>query len=232
MDVRIPDRMQFIDGMKQRLTVNPRKMVLIAVDMHQGHLDPQVGHMLLPEDERRRVLSNSKKLIEIMRRYQIPIIHVIVSRRPIERRRMINPFITEAQIVNARLQPEERSWTGNPGSVDEWWQPRIMPEVAPQPDDYVINNKKTYSIYYGTDLELLLRTLGVDTVVLMDINTNTCDMCSSFETVNRGYRLIVISDCVASAYGYDLHVFGLQNIARCLGWVLTISELEQKLKSA
>jgi hypothetical protein len=65
--------------------------------------------------------------------------------------------------------------------------------------------------------------------VIIGINTNTCDLCTAFETVNLGFKLIMISDCVASAYGEDLHVFALQNIARCLGWVLTIPEFEEKL---
>ena len=108
---------------------------------------------------------------------------------------------------------------------------RSMPEVGPRPNDFVINNKMTYSVYYETDLELLLKTLGVDTVVIIGIKTNTCDLCSSFETANRGYIVIAISDCVAGAYGQDLHIFGLQNIARALGWVLTIPEFEEKLSS-
>jgi hypothetical protein len=32
-------------------------------------------------------------------------------------------------------------------------------------------------------------------------------------------------------YGHDLHVFGLQNIARCIGWVLTVEEFAEKLKA-
>jgi ureidoacrylate peracid hydrolase len=120
---------------------------------------------------------------------------------------------------------------GKTEPVEGWWLPKIMPEVAPGPDDYVINNKKTFSAYYGTDLEHLLKNLKVDTVVIIGINTNTCDLCTAFETVNLGFKLIMISDCVASAYGEDLHVFALQNIARCLGWVLTIPEIEEKLKS-
>ncbi len=67
-------------------------------------------------------------------------------------------------------------------------------------------------------------------MVIIGINTNTCVLCASFESVNRGFKLIVISDCVASAYGHDLHVFALQNIGRCLGWVLTISEFDENLK--
>ena len=37
-------------------------------------------------------------------------------------------------------------------------------------------------------------------------------------------QIIVIADGVASMYGDDLHVFGLQNVSRCLGWVLTADE--------
>jgi ureidoacrylate peracid hydrolase len=216
--------------MKEQLTINPRTTALIVVDMHQGHLDPTVGRMIVPEDERKRVLMNSKRLIEVMKKHKIPIIHVIVTLRPIERKHRINPFVEYAEKINSELEPEERSWTGKNDPIEGWWQPKIMPDVAPGPDDYVINNKKTFSIYLGTDLEQLLRTFGIDTVVLIGINSNTCDLCSSFETVNRGFKLIVISDCVASAYGHDLHVFALQNIARCLGWVLSIAELEEKIQ--
>jgi nicotinamidase-related amidase len=231
MNLELLDKSIFVEAMKEQLTIDSKTTALVAVDMHQGHLDPEVGHMIVPEEERKRVLKNGKRLIEIVRNFKIPIIHVIVSRRPIERKRMVNPFLVCAQIVNAKLEPNERGWVGKAGDPETWWQPKIMPELAPEPTDYVINNKKTYNIYYGTDLEILLRTLRIDTVVLMGINTNTCDLCSSFETVNRGLKLVVISDCVASAYGYDLHLFALQNIARCLGWVLSIPEFERKLGS-
>ena len=228
MEVKILDRTRFLEGVKGFLEITPKTTALVAIDMHQGHLDPEVGPMLVPEEERKRVLAQAPRLIEVARKFQIPTIHVIFQQRPIENERGFNPFGKPARLVNETLKPEERSWVGNPMRKG-WWQPKIMPEVAPGPDDYVINNKKTYSIYLGTDLEHLLRTLGVETVVIFGINTNTCDLCACFETVNRGFKLVVISDCVASSYGYDLHVFALQNISRCLGWVLTIPEFEEKL---
>jgi len=40
----------------------------------------------------------------------------------------------------------------------------------------------------------------------------------------------VLSDCVASMYGDDLHVLGLQNIARCLGWVITSGQFFEKIR--
>jgi hypothetical protein len=46
---------------------------------------------------------------------------------------------------------------------------------------------------------------------------------------NRRRKANVIPDCVASAYGEDLHLFALTNIQRRLGWVLTLDELDAKL---
>lgn len=234
MEVKVLDKSRFVASMKAYLAIDPRKTAIVAVDMNEGQLDPEVAIQLVPEDERRRVLTNTKKLIQIARKHKVPIIHCSITRRPIESQRRRNPFSQYARLVNAQLPPEERSWIGKTEQASYtsgWWKPRIMPEIAPGPDDYLIDNKKTYSVYYGTDLENLLRTLEVDTVVMIGINTNTCVQSSCFETVNLGFKLIVVSDCVASAYGPDLHRFALENISRCCGWVLTLPELEEKLSA-
>ena len=107
-----------------------------------------------------------------------------------------------------------------------------MPEIGPEKGDYIIDNKKSFSVFHGTELDRLLRiVLQVDTVVLMGINTNTCVQCGAFESFNLGYKTIVISDCVASMYGQDLHLLGLQNIGRCLGWVLAVKEFKEKVEA-
>ena len=94
--------------------------------------------------------------------------------------------------------------------------------------DYVINNKKTHSVFFGTDLDNLLRILDVDHLVFMGVNTNTCVMNACFDASNLRYTLAVVSDCVDSFYGPDLHEFGLENIRRCLGWVFDSDEMVEK----
>ena len=116
----------------------------------------------------------------------------------------------------------EHNIEGSPGT-------QIIAELY-QDGDYVINNKKRLDCFYGTDLRQLLQTLGVKNVVLMGINTNTCVLNTSFTAFNFDYRVVVLSDCVASMYGDDLHVLGLQNVARCMGWVITNEQLFEKLK--
>jgi len=82
----------------------------------------------------------------------------------------------------------------------------------------------------GDVLRQLLQALGMKNVVLMGINTNTCVLNTSFTAFNFDYRVVVLSDCVASMYGDDLHVLGLQNVARCLGWVVTNEQFFEKLR--
>jgi len=66
----------------------------------------------------------------------------------------------------------------------------------------------------------------------MGINTNTCVFNTGFTAFNKNYRVVVLSECVASMYGDDLHVLGLQNFARCLGWVLDNTTFKKKIEQA
>ena len=108
-------------------------------------------------------------------------------------------------------------------------QTQLMPELGPEPGDVVVDTKRRLSVFRDTDLELVLRAFGTDTVVLVGINTNTCVLCAAFEAFNRDLRVVVVRDAVASMYGDDLHEFGLQNVARCLGWVASSEEVIARL---
>jgi nicotinamidase-related amidase len=107
-----------------------------------------------------------------------------------------------------------------------------MPELAPLATDYVITSKHRLSAFLDTDLESWLRAGGVETLLLIGINTNTCVLCAAFEAFNRDYAAVVVSDCVHSMYGDDLHEFGLENVARCIGWVLSVDGVIDKLRAA
>jgi nicotinamidase-related amidase len=173
-------------------------------------------------------------VLDLAREAQIPVVHVVLVYRRIPgvgSEGMVSPFwkaMHAAQGETDRLTPGRKSTVrehnveGSPGT-------QIIPELH-RPGDYVINNKKRLDCFYGTDLRQLLETLKVKTVVLMGINTNTCVLNTAFSAFNFDYRVVVLSDCVASMYGEDLHQLGLQNIARCLGWVITNEQFFDKLK--
>jgi nicotinamidase-related amidase len=97
-----------------------------------------------------------------------------------------------------------------------------IPELQPQWGDYVLE-KRTYSAFYETGLDLLLRRLGVDTVVIAGLHTNTCDRHTSADAFHRGYKVVLPQDCV-QALTDEEHESGLEYIQRIYGASITTSE--------
>jgi nicotinamidase-related amidase len=234
-NVEIVDRSSMIDKLHAGLTLRPREMAIVTVDMHRGHLDPSVATMAAEPEDAKRVIAAARDLLNFAREKGVPIIHVKLVYRKIPglgSEGMTQPFwrsLHDMVTEEDRLTPGRRSTVdghnivGSPGT-------EIIPELFAE-GDYVIDNKKRLDCFYGTDLGPLLKTLDVKTVCLMGINTNTCVLNTAFTAFNYDYRVVVLSDCVASMYGGDLHVLGLQNVARCLGWVVNNAEFKEKVES-
>jgi nicotinamidase-related amidase len=232
--VEIVDRSSLVSGLYKQLVLDKKRTAIVAIDMHRGHLDMDVATMPAKPEDAKRVIANAKAVLDFSRAAGIPVIHVVLVYRKLKNigsEGMTSPFwkaMHAALGETDRLTPgrkstvREHNLEGSPGT-------QIIPELH-QPSDYVINNKKRLDCFYGTDLRNLLDTLNVENVVLMGINTNTCVLNTSFTAFNFDYRVVVLSDCVASMYGDDLHALGLQNVARCLGWVITNEQFFQKLK--
>lgn len=232
--IEIVDRASLTQGLYRELKLDPRQTAIVAVDMHRGHLDMEVATMPAQPEDARRVIANARAALDFAREAGVPVIHVILVYRRIPglgSEGMVSPFwhaLHAAMSEKDRLTPgrnstvREHNIEGTPGT-------EIIPELR-RDTDYVIDNKKRLDCFYGTDLRALLDTLGVKNVVLMGINTNTCVLNTAFTAFNFDYRVVVLSDCVASMYGDDLHVLGLQNVARCLGWVISNKQFYEKIR--
>lgn len=69
--------------------------------------------------------------------------------------------------------------------------------LKPDQDDYFVLKPK-HSAFYATPLDLLLRDLGADTVILTGVAGNICVLFSAHDAYMRDYRVIVPADCIAS----------------------------------
>ena len=93
--------------------------------------------------------------------------------------------------------------------------------------------KRVMDSFHGTDLDTLVgRIFKAETVVLTGINTDTCVLSTTFAAGNRGYRPVVISDCVANMRGLDQHWMALEIMSRSIAWVLTVDEFKAKVRAA
>jgi biuret amidohydrolase len=220
------DRSEMISAMKAALTIDVARTAVLTIDCQRGNLEPAIATLPVPEAEAERVIGGLNRLIARGRDEGIPIIHVDTVYEP----SLLGTHPCEQAMAAAKqsFTPHAKSNFSrhkSPGSVEA----ELMPNLDVRPEDYRVSSKRTFDSFFGTQLEILLRSLDVDTLLIGGCNTNTCVLATVFGGYVRGYKNVVLSDCVASAYGPDLHAFAISNIQRRLGWVLSRDELEEKL---
>jgi nicotinamidase-related amidase len=223
--------MDMRERMNARLRIDPAKTAVLAIDTHRGHLDPDIATMPVAADVAADVVDSSRRLLEATRAAGVPTAFLVMHNRMIggQSEYLRNPWWREIEADRQSLTPELPSTVKGHNLVGSP-QTEVMPELAPAEDDVVITSKHRLSSFIDTDLESWLRARGIETLLLIGINTNTCVQCAAFEGFNRDYAVVVVSDCVHSMYGDDLHEFGLDNVARCIGWVLSVDQVVEKLE--
>lgn len=191
---------------------------ILTIDLHHGHLDPDIATLPVPDETRESVVENSKELITRARDAGYPVIHVTTGYRDAQEI-LSNPKWSETEHSDggSRESISEHNIIGSKG-LD------ILPQLRDDEEDIFLQPKKRYSPFIGTDIEFVLRTNGIENLVITGVNTNTCVQCTSFEATNRDYEVVVVEECVGSMDGEEFHKFGLMNIDQALGSVHTLSE--------
>lgn len=90
-------------------------------------------------------------------------------------------------------------------------------DLRPDPSDFVIR-KRRYSAFFATDFDILLKGLGVDTLVLTGVATDVCVRATAQDAHQHNYRVVVPSNCVAGTNS-ERHQAALENIRYIFGKV-------------
>lgn len=93
----------------------------------------------------------------------------------------------------------------------------VIDELAPLPGDPVID-KYAYGSFHGTDLDRLLRGLGVGSLVVTGTVAQICVDQTAREAMQHGYRTVLVTDGVSS-FDPELKAATLKNFAMKFGWV-------------
>ncbi len=101
----------------------------------------------------------------------------------------------------------------------------------------VLLDKPRFGAFHGTDLELILRTRGIDTVIISGLATNVCCETTAREAMVRDFRVFFLSDGTATggignASADELRQATLATLGYLFAQVLTIGEMEQRIRRA
>ncbi|WFE35204.1 cysteine hydrolase [Micromonospora sp. WMMD975] len=206
-----------------RITV--RDTALLVIDMQRRHLDVDgVGYHTLPPEKAREVTARTGEALTVARAAGMPVVHVATWKKAAgldAPRQHRNPFMAWQNgkpIVGASfLRQDGKCVEGSPYA-------EFMPATEPLPSEPVVV-KHRYSGFYATELELVLRELGVRTLVVAGVNTNNCVLHTSFDAQARDFGVVLLADCCGSMNGDELHRMGLRQIETSVGWLSTVDEM-------
>jgi ureidoacrylate peracid hydrolase len=84
--------------------------------------------------------------------------------------------------------------------VEGTWDGQVIDRLAPRAGDVVVD-KRRYDAFLYTDMEVMLRALGVDSVLITGVATHACVESTARAADMRDYRVAVASDCTTSSVG-------------------------------
>jgi nicotinamidase-related amidase len=95
------------------------------------------------------------------------------------------------------------------------WGAEFIEDLAPQPGDIVLEGKRGLDAFASTNLDFILRSKGIQTVVLGGFLTNCCVESTMRSAYEKGFEVITLTDCVgatsaeehANAITYDYPMF-------------------------
>lgn len=206
------------------LGVNRPVPAVVAIDLHRGHLDPAVATMPLAADRAERVVAANARFFRDCRAAGIPIVHLLTQYRDAEEIASMPAWLARSRNPdNPRKNVLAHNLAGMPGVA-------VMPQLL-DASDWVVDTKKRYDCFVGTDLDFLLRSHGINTVLITGVNTNSCVLSTACAACSRDYAVAVIEDCVDTMDGPVLHDAALACIRTAFGAVMRSEEIRGLLET-
>lgn len=185
---------------KRKVRVHPGQAALLAIDFQN-----YFHQMVQP------ILKNLFKVIQSCRQKGIPIIFTQHGH-------------TDPSVDGGVLA----QWWGELilYGTEDW---KFLQEIKMESKDTILP-KKRYSAFYETDLDSILRSKGVQDLIISGVMTNLCCETTARDAFMRDYRVFFLIDGTATGRE-DQHLATLKNLGYGFAFLLTCDELIQNLES-
>ncbi len=162
--------------MPDKLSLDPKTSALLVMDVQTA-----VVEMIAIDKD--ALLERTAKLIDAARKAGMKVIYVVVGFRA------GYPEVSPRNASFGPLRESGRFAEGSPGM-------EVHPAVAPRAGEVVVT-KHRVSAFAGTDLDMILRANGIETLVLAGIATSGVVLSTVRHAADADYRVVVVEDCCA-----------------------------------
>lgn len=201
--------------------LRPQSSAVITVECQRGVIGTGGPLSALADAVRESgIVPRAAQVLDAARAARTPVLHGIVVRRP------DGGGVT----MNCRLFAATRK-AGGPGLLAGSEAARLIPELGPGDDDYFVPRHHGVSLFHDSELDSLLRSLGVKTIVLLGVSLNIALLGTTIEAVNRGYQVVMPHDGVTGTpLEYARQV--LEHTVRMLATVTTCADVVAALAAS
>jgi nicotinamidase-related amidase len=192
--------------------VDPRSSALVVIDMQNGFVAEGATY---ETPEAREIVGPIEQLLEFARANEMPVIWTQSDHSAPHSGIMLKKF--------PAIREDRVLWKGEPSF-------ELYPAM-PQPleGEYRVVKHK-YDAFFETDLDAILRNLGVDTLVIVGTATNVCCESTARSAFFRDYQVVMPADANAS-FDRAMHDASLKTIDTFFGRVTTTEELLRELSA-
>jgi nicotinamidase-related amidase len=162
--------------MTEITALDSRTTAVLAMDFQRAIVEGYVA-------DQAALLGRTAKLLAAARGAGVRVIHVVVGFRP------GYPEVSDRNLAFSGVKATGRFAADDPAAA-------IHPDLALQPDEVVVT-KHRVGAFAGTDLEMVLRANGIETLVLAGIATSGVVLSTLRHAADADYRLFVAADCCA-----------------------------------
>jgi nicotinamidase-related amidase len=182
--------------------LSPENSALLVVDMQHGFLD--VGASLeVPKG--RDAVPYIARLIDACRAKRIPVIFtefVYATNIPCLRGDPFGPeHLPAAAGAATGFGYASNNCLIGPGAGEGVESAKTVNELRPRADELVLQ-AHTYDKFYGTHLDLALRSQGIDRLMITGVTTDVCVNATLMSAATRNYRVTAVTDAMATIHDH------------------------------
>ncbi|HPB46031.1 MAG: cysteine hydrolase [Microthrixaceae bacterium] len=192
--------------------VAPGHTAIVTQECQGAVIGPNAGLAELAAEARREAIPNLVRLLDAARCVDATVVHCLAERRADGRGSNHNARLFAAA-AGLGLQLER----GTEGAS-------LLPELGPEPSDLVLTRWHGVGPMAGTDLDIVLRNLGVRTIIVTGVSVNVAITNFVMDAVNLGYDVVLPRDAVAGV-PTDYANAVIDNTLSLLATVVTTDDL-------